>query len=118
MARATSLVCSPVWWNSRLATERAGLRIGSRFIRQTMLTSPFVQGKRREDLLPLVVELGPVDRDEAHVVGPGVEAEAPEPTRRPAPGVALAGDCRCRITVGWSSSLRHLSPPILDSQIG
>ena len=34
----------PAWWNSRLATERAGLRIGSRFIRQTRLTSAFVQG--------------------------------------------------------------------------
>ena len=41
---ATSLVWCPTWWNSRLATDRAGLRIGSRFIRQTRLISPFVHG--------------------------------------------------------------------------
>src|SRR5438309_106063 len=35
--RATSLTRSPVWWNSRLATDRAVLRIGSRFVRQTKL---------------------------------------------------------------------------------
>src|SRR5439155_9557225 len=45
--RATSLTRSPAWWNSRLATERAGLRIGSRFIRQTKLRSVLAGGKAR-----------------------------------------------------------------------
>ena len=69
----------PVWWNSRLATERAGLRIGSRFIRQTKLMSVSGRGKDAEDVGPLVVEVRAVDLDEADVVGPGVEAQPPQP---------------------------------------
>ena len=45
--RAMSLTSSPVWWNSRFATERAGERIGSRFIRTTKLTSARARGKAR-----------------------------------------------------------------------
>ncbi len=44
-ARHTSFTSSPVVWNSRFATERAGLRIGSRFIRQTKLRSVLAGGK-------------------------------------------------------------------------
>ena len=43
-ARVTSLAWSPMWWNSRLATDRAVLRIGPRFIRQTTLMSNFAHG--------------------------------------------------------------------------
>ncbi len=42
---ATSLVLSPDRWNSRLASDRAGLRIGSLFMRQAKLTRVFVDGK-------------------------------------------------------------------------
>src|SRR5436305_14624413 len=42
--RATSLVASVVWRNSRFEIDRAGVRILSRFIRQTKLTRVFVWG--------------------------------------------------------------------------
>jgi hypothetical protein len=34
-----------VWWNSRLAIERAGVRMFSRFMRRGKLASAFVLGK-------------------------------------------------------------------------
>jgi hypothetical protein len=40
---------------------------------------PLGPGKEAEDVLPLVIELGPPDRDEPRVIGPGLEAEAAEP---------------------------------------
>ena len=43
-ARQTSFTSSPAWWNSRFATDRAGLRIGSRFIRQTTASNALVRG--------------------------------------------------------------------------
>src|SRR3954447_11881399 len=45
--RATSLEWSEVPWNSRLAAERAGLRIGPWFIRQTKLRRLLACGKER-----------------------------------------------------------------------
>ena len=36
MRLATALVSSPVWWNSRLAMLRNGLRTPSAFIRSTI----------------------------------------------------------------------------------
>jgi hypothetical protein len=42
--RAMSLTSSPLWWNSVLETERAGVRMASRFMRTTKLISVLVWG--------------------------------------------------------------------------
>ena len=42
--RATSLTSSPLWWNSVLETERAGVRMASRFMRTTKLIRVLVCG--------------------------------------------------------------------------
>ena len=105
IARATSLVRSP-----GVVELQVGDRPGRAADRLPVhpaddADQPLGPRVEAEDLGPLVVELGPVDGDEADVVGPGVEAEPPEPlgvqdrVRRP-----LRATCRCRTTVGWSSS--------------
>ena len=60
---------------------------------------------KAEDLASLVVEFGPVDRDEAHIVSPGVEtllARSQSASRTV--GGRSCTSRRCFITVGWSSS--------------
>jgi hypothetical protein len=74
-SRRLALTSSPLWWNSVLETERAGVRMASRFMRTTKLISVLVWG----DVFALIIQSGSADLDKSNVISASIEDQLLQP---------------------------------------
>src|SRR5437870_8127889 len=78
-----SLTSSPLWWNSVLETERAGVRMASRFMRTTKhheADKCLGVWERLENVFALIVQSGSADLDKSHVISTSIEDQLLEPS--------------------------------------
>ena len=89
IVRAMSFTSSPAWWNSRFANRARGRTDRLAIHTHDEAHEPAGIREVLEDVVPVGVELGAIDVDEADVVGAGVERELAKPV-----GVQLFGGAR------------------------